>query len=147
MSRVMFSRKTAPKTSAPMAAVQSSVTKTIKPGDKSVFLDPLGAQKYGFVHTPSPSEYQKYTATQLYELAYGGSIDYFNNTVFSKATSLEETLLQDLSSGANVTEGAKTCPACGYNRIISSAKQLNAGDEGQKELNLCARCGKRWAVQ
>lgn len=104
--------------------------------------------EYGAVkNTFTPDEVQKYTAGQLYELVYGGEIDYWKSPKFQEYSIQEKDFVDELIRRVNVVESIYTCPvvSCGYKRILVRQEQIGGGDESMTTKYRCVKCGHTWS--
>lgn len=117
----------------------------LKPGDKNIFsneslLKEAEATEVSF----NREDLDKYTVNELYEIAYGGDVDYFSSSVFSQQKKNEMEYISNMTRTLNVEESIHECPRCRYTKVIVSQKQLRGGDEGMTTLLRCTKCGYEW---
>lgn len=108
--------------------------KKAEPGSKGIFDGRLPAEVIA-----------RYDAHQLYDILYGGTVDYWQNPVFIEMAKNEDAYIEELTSQINVEESIYICPSCGYDRIHVSQEQSRSGDESMTARYRCMRCGVQWS--
>jgi DNA-directed RNA polymerase subunit M/transcription elongation factor TFIIS len=149
MSRGILSRRATAKPASTIISkqTQTNALKEMEEGNKILLTEVMNQGdllKYGMTNQLSPQIINTYSAYQLYELAYGGSIDYWKSPVFGSERSLEDEFVSDLIREVEVVESVYDCPVCRYNRILVRQEQKGSGDESMTALFRCTRCGYGW---
>lgn len=117
----------------------------ITPNDKTIFLNAQLLRDSGATRTTFTQEdIDAHTASELYEMAFGGSVSYFDSPTFDRQRKDENTYIANMTRTLNVEESIHECPRCRYTKIIVSQKQLRSGDEGMTTLLRCTKCGNEW---
>lgn len=130
------------------ASTQIVAMNKARVGDKSEFTKIMqvgNLETYGMSVRLSPQEIQSFSADQLYELAYGGSTDYWRSPVFTSHRREEIDYVSDLTREINVVESIYSCPSCSYDRILVRQEQKGGGDESMTAMFRCAKCGHGWS--
>lgn len=120
----------------------------VREGDKaqiSRIVNAGGLERFGIIMKPTQEQINTYSADQLYEIMYGGALDYWRSPVFSTLRRKETTFVDDLIREINVVESIYNCPACNYDRISLTQEQIGGGDESMTTKYLCTKCGHRWS--
>lgn len=149
MSTRNILRRAAP-TGVQTQAVQShiSVMKRIQAGNKDGIRDIMQSgnlSQYDMTTKLTPAEIDAFSADQLYELAYGGNVDYFRSPIFEGPRREETQFVASLVRDINVAESIYKCSHCGYNRILVKQVQIGGGDESMTTIYRCAHCGNGWS--
>lgn len=127
---------------------QVSVLERAKEGDKgeiSRIMSQKDLNKYDMNTLISSSDIERFTADQLYEIAYGGSIDYWRSPTFSSLRLQENNYVNDLIREINVVESIYNCPVCNYDRILVRQEQVGGGDESMTTKYRCTKCAHAWS--
>lgn len=149
MSNILRTRgSTAPPTRVRTVQTQVSALMRAREGDKREFdkiIDSNAYDKHGMSVRLSKKEVGMYTADQLYEMAYGGSSDYWMSATFSGMKARERQYVSDLIREINVVESIYKCPSCSYDRILVRQEQKGGGDESMTTMFRCTKCGHAWS--
>lgn len=149
MSNVLRTRGTG-SSSVRVRTVQTQVSALVRAreGDKGEFnriINNNTYSQYDMSVRLSKKEIDTYTADQLYEMAYGGSSDYWRSPLFSSMRDREREYVSDLIREINVVESIYKCPSCSYDRILVRQEQKGGGDESMTTMFRCTKCGHSWS--
>lgn len=129
---------------------QVSAMERVIPGDKreiSRIMTENDLVQHGMSVQLSENQINIFSADQLYELAYGGAIDYWRSPVFTPLRRKEIEFVGDLIREINVVESIYNCPipSCNYDRILVRQEQKGGGDESMTTMFRCTKCGHPWS--
>jgi len=148
--RAMLARKGTTSTGVRVRTRQAQISalERVVPGDKreiSNIMTQNNLVQYGMSTRLSEQQINSFSADQLYELAYGGAVDYWRSPVFAPLRRKETEFVGDLIREINVVESIYNCPACNYDRILVRQEQKGGGDESMTTMFRCTKCGHPWS--
>lgn len=149
MSSVLSRRGT---TTAPVrirtVQTQVSALEKAREGSKTEFTRIMttgNLEQHGMSVRLTPQDINAFSADQLYEIAYGGTSDYWRSPVFTSLRRKESEFVADLIREINVVESIYNCPACNYDRVLVRQEQKGGGDESMTTMFRCTKCGHNWS--